>query len=85
MLMWQGMIPTTQPKDRRPPKVFFSRCALVFMLLKLKKKDKQEKEGDKQGTSHLLAVRETTWLLSQAQVMALGSSFARAAYLPLRC
>jgi len=23
------------------------------MLFKLKKKDKQEKEGDKQGTSHL--------------------------------
>ena len=49
------------------------------------KKDKQEKEGAKQGTSHLLAVRKTTWLLSQAQVMALGFSFARAAYLPLRC
>ena len=30
-------------------------------------------------------MRETTWLLSQAQAMALGSSFARAAYLSLRC
>ena len=51
----------------------------------LKKKEKKEKEGDKQGTSHLSAMRETTWLLSQAQAMALGSSFARAAYLSLRC
>ena len=72
-------------KDRRPREVFFSRCPLVFMLLNLKKNDKQEKEGDEQGTSHLLAVRETTWLLSQAQAMALGSSFTRAAYLSLRC
>ena len=33
---------TTQPKDRRPPKVFFSRCPLVFVLLKKKKKEKKE-------------------------------------------
>ena len=31
------------------------------------------------ATFHLSAVRQTTWLLSRAQAMALGSSFARAA------
>ena len=56
-------------------------CSRLLFFLN----EKQETEGDEQGTSHLLAVRETTQLSSEAQAMALGSSFARAAYLPLRC
>ena len=53
---------TTQPKDRRPPEVFFSRCLLVFMLQKNKKtKNKKRKEMNKgPATFYLGAVRETT-------------------------
>ena len=43
---------TTQPKDRCPPEVLFS-VPVGVHAFKIKKKDKQEKEGDKQGTSHL--------------------------------
>ena len=46
------------------------------MLLKNFKKKGGGEEGDEQGTSHVSAMRETTWLLSQAQAMVLGSSFA---------
>ena len=53
--------------------------------LKKTQKRKEMNKGPACRTSHLSAVRETIWLLSQAQAMALGSSFAHAAYLSLRC
>ena len=40
---------TTQPKDRRPPDVFFSRCPLVFMVQKNGKKGKKKRKDMNKG------------------------------------
>ena len=38
--------PTAKPKGRRPPEAYFSRCPLVFMILKIFKKTTNKKRKE---------------------------------------